>query len=147
MANLEQILGRIGNISDVISLGTLLFAGFTWKKARSIRKAQQDDLRQRAEPIQLILIQDGNSAERHPLGYRPRRDQATRNEILGILGMYSGEQRFDSSRLVPLLSGEFARMVAGATNELHFTVKKEDYERLVRRDRELSGGSLPSSAA
>lgn len=133
----KELAERLGNLSDIIGVGTALFALYAALKARSIRKDQEEDARKRAEPIQLILVRQSDQQE-HVLGYRPRRDQATRNEIMGILGMYSGETRFDSSTLVPILeNGEFDNMIAGNVNGVHVTVSDEDYGRLAMRDRNL----------
>ncbi|MEO8498528.1 MAG: hypothetical protein ABI614_25985 [Planctomycetota bacterium] len=72
------------------------------------------------------------------MDYKPRRDQATRNEILGILGMYYGQERFDSSKLVPILeSGSFDRMISGVASELRLVVSDDEFDRFQRRDSEL----------
>ena len=144
---LDQYGDRLGNISDLLGVLTALFALFAWQKARSIRNAQKDEIERHAEPIRLVLVCEGDRRQ-HTLGYRPRRDQATRNEVLGILGMYSGESRFDSSHLVPILeNGEFDRMIAGESSELRFTVSVADYERLTQRDRALGKGAAAPAPA
>ncbi len=46
--------------------------------------------------------------------YRPRRDQLSRSELLGILGMYYGRERFDSKSLRRILEdGDLDRVLAG----------------------------------
>lgn len=138
---LDQYGDRLGNISDLIGILTALFALFAWQKARSIRRTQKEELERDAEPIRLVLVR-GSDGNEHVLGYQPRRDQATRNEVLGILGMYYGKDRFDSSHLVPILeNGDFGRMIAGESSQLRFTVSAADYERFTQRDRELGGAA------
>lgn len=137
----EQTGIVIGFVSGFVGIISAVFAVLAWNKGRMIRETMNQDLRRNAENIRLILVRDGDREE-HVLGYRPRRDQATRAEILGILGMYSGEARFESSRLVPILeSGDFDRMISGSTNELRFTMSAGDYDRFVKRDRSLGPGS------
>jgi hypothetical protein len=133
----EQTVTVIGFISSFVGIVSAVFAVLAWNKSRMIRDTMNQDLRRNAENIRLILVREGDRQE-HVLGYRPRRDQATRAEILGILGMYSGESRFESSRLVPILeSGDFDRMISGSTNELRFTMSDADYDRFVKRDSAL----------
>ena len=128
-------------VAALIGIVSAVFVVLAWRKARQIRRAQADEERRREEHIRLILVDDRTS-EQHVLGYRPRRDQATRAEVLGILGMYSGEGRFESSKLVPTLeSGEFDRMISGSSSELRFRVSADDFERLKRRDQELGRGT------
>jgi hypothetical protein len=130
----ELTVTIIGFISSFVGIVSAVFAVLAWNKSRMIRDTLNQDLRRNAENIRLILVREGDRQE-HVLGYRPRRDQATRAEILGILGMYSGESRFESSRLVPILeSGDFDRMISGSTNELRFTMSDADYDRFVKRD-------------
>ncbi|MEO8498950.1 MAG: hypothetical protein ABI614_28130, partial [Planctomycetota bacterium] len=105
------------------------------------RDSMNEELRRNAENIRLILVREGDQKE-HVLGYRPRRDQATRAEILGILRMYSGGESFESSGLVPILEhGDFDRMISGRTNELRFTMSAGDYDRFVKRDNKLGSDS------
>ncbi len=131
----------MGFVSSAISIFSAVFALLAWRKARLIRAQQVEDERLRAEPIRLILV-SAEGGDEHILGYRPRRDQATRAEILGILGIYSGEPRFESSRLVPILEdGTFDRMIAGQASELRVQVSQADFERFVHRDKELEPGT------
>jgi hypothetical protein len=123
-----------------------VFALLAWRKARQIRQVQADEDRRRSEPIRLIL-ENEQTQEGHVLGYRPRRDQATRAEILGILGMYYGEPRYESSKLVPILeSGDFDRMISGSTSELRFRVSKDDFERFRKRDQELQASATKKAS-
>ena len=133
----ERISVVVGFVSALIGIFSTVFAVLAWRKARQIRQVQVEDARRRAEHIRLILVCEGTQEE-HVLGYRPRRDQATRAEILGILGMYYGEERYKSERLVPILEGgQFDHMIGGDTSDLRFPVSKEDFDRFKRRDREL----------
>jgi hypothetical protein len=140
---LDPLRAVLGFLSSLIAA---VLAFLAWRKAWVIRRQQVEDEHRRKEPIGLILVNEVDGRE-HVLGYRPRRDQATRSELLGILGMYSGEARFESSKLVPILeSGAFDRMIAGQTNELRFPVATADFERFVKRDRELQPARPPPAA-
>jgi hypothetical protein len=146
----EQINAILNFAAAFISIVSAVFAGLAWRKARQIRQVQAEEERRRSGHIRLILA-DEQTGEEHVLGYRPRRDQATRAEVLGILGMYSGETRFESSKLVPILEGgEFDRMISGSTSELRFRVSGDDFERLRRRDEKLerraADNARPSSS-
>ena len=137
----EQINTILNFVAALIGILSAVFVVLAWRKARQIREAQAGEERRRSGHIRLILSNE-KTGEEHVLGYRPRRDQATRAEVLGILGMYSGEVRFESSKLVPILeSGEFDRMISGSTSELQFQVSADDFERLKRRDEKLELGA------
>ena len=139
MEAIQKLVGAmsdwLGAISAVISA---CFALMAWRKTKVIRQQQESDAQRRAAPIRLILVRTSDKQE-HVLGYRPRRDQASRAELLGILGMYSGNTRFESSYQVPLLeSGEFSRMVDGTLSELRFPLSPDDFARFVGQDKLLS---------
>ena len=120
-----------GLLSSVIGIVSAVLAGL-------IRTQQVREKRMREQPIKLILVNESDDIKRHVLGYRPRRDQATRAEILGILGMYSGSNRFESKNLVPILeSKQFDEMIAGQRNELELRVSNDDFGRFVRQDHVL----------
>jgi hypothetical protein len=139
----DRINAIIGFISAVIGIVAAGFAMAGWRKARSIRAAQEEQERRRAERIRLILVRESDH-ETHQLGYQPRRDQASRGEIMGILGMYYGQPRFEPSRLVPILeNGDFEQMIAGEANALHITVSDGEYARFVKKDSEL--GEAPGT--
>ena len=135
---MQNIHWFVGAFSDWLAVVTTVVAVLAWRKTRLIRQQQEADERRRSEPIRLILVRKTDKRE-HVLEYQPRRDQASRGELLGILGMYSGSGRFESSHLVPLLeSGEFSRMIDGSQNELRFPVSAEDFERFSKQDALLS---------
>ena len=137
----EQTVTVVGLISSFIGIVTAVFAVLAWKKGQAIREVMEQELQRNAENIRLILVREGDNRQ-HVLGYQPRRDQATRNEILGILRMYSGGEQFDSSGLVPILeSGEFDLMINGTTSELRFKISPSDYDRFVNRDASLGARS------
>lgn len=144
MEAIQKIVGAmsdwIGVLSAVISA---VFAGLAWRKTRLIRQQQQADEQRRAAPIRLILVRTTDQQE-HVLGYQPRRDQASRAELLGILGMYFGSPRFDSSYQVRLLeSGEFSHMVDGSVSELRLPMSPDDFAIIADRDKKL-GPDFPS---
>lgn len=136
--NFDQINAILNFAAACIGILSAVFAVLAWRKARQIRQAQRDDERRRSEPIRLRLANE-STGEEHVLGYRPRRDQATRAEVLGVLGMYLGKPRFESSKLVPILeSGEFDRMISGLTSEVRFPVSADDFERLKKGDQKAA---------
>lgn len=52
------------------------------------------------------------------LPYRPRRDQLCRAELMGIIGLYTGAQRFETDFLRSVLEdGSLARVIAGENDE------------------------------
>ena len=135
----EAANGIAGFASSLIGIVSAVFAALAWRKARLIRQERLEADRARAEPIRLTLVRKSDNTE-HTLDYRPRRDQATRNEILGILGMYYGQPRFDSSKLVSMLeSGSFDRMISGEVSELRLVVSDDEFNRFRQRDAELEG--------
>jgi hypothetical protein len=52
------------------------------------------------------------------LPFKPRRDQLSRGELVGILGLYFGKDRFDADMLRPILeNGLLNRVLEGALEE------------------------------
>ena len=46
--------------------------------------------------------------------YKPRRDQLSRGELVGILGLYYGKERFDPDMLRPILeNGRLNQVLEG----------------------------------
>lgn len=138
---LEQLNTPVGLLASVVGIVTAVFSILSWAKARAIRRTQQAEERRRGEPIRLIVVRESDREE-HVLSYQPRRDQATRTEIMGILGMYfGGPSRFDSKGSTQMLiNGDFSRMISGETHELRVPVSDADYATFVERDQALIRG-------
>jgi len=108
-----------------------------------LRKSQKLAEAKRRAPITIRLIhQDQHLA----LPYRPRRDQLSRQEIMGLLSLYYGKQRFEPSIIQRVLeSGELDRVLAGedlqgdSDENLEIKVHKEFFDTVLHR---LSDGYL-----
>ncbi len=118
--------GRVSTIIGLLSLFVTIYYSFnTWRKTsslfadnRKLMERQKVIERRLKERITLILVEVDKdfckTGENVVLPYKPRRDQLSRAELIGILGTYNGEKRFDSKMLAPILiDGSLSRVLAG----------------------------------
>lgn len=118
MAIFWQIIEFLSYIEWMLSLILISLQIVIWFSVSRIwRKNRELEAKAKA-PITLILRGPTSVpvSERHDyeIPYRPRRDQLSRGELLGILGTYSGRERYDSKGLRPILEdGSLDRVLAG----------------------------------
>lgn len=107
--NIGEILGVW---SSIVGLVAAVFACWGWFKTTELLRSNREVRMRREALITIILETEGNSDLEIP--YKPRRDQLSRAELLGILGLYCGETHFDRSLLFNILQdGTFDRILAG----------------------------------
>lgn len=91
-----------------------------------------------------ISVRFGDAAER--LWYRPRRSQVTRGELLGIIGMFGGSERFEPAGLIQTIQDELKRVEDGKSDHLTIPLDQGDERsarlfREIRKRNELSAGT------
>jgi hypothetical protein len=122
----------VGIASGILAVYGAVVSTFSWIKTRDIRAEQVAEQERRGQSIELVL-EDCDSGACLELPARPRRDQCTRSEILGILGTMRGEKRLDTAVLSKVFwSGEYSDMLEGRTNTLRCKVTPEDYAEIKR---------------
>ena len=136
----------IGLVGSVVTIVIAVFSSAGWV-LRQLRKREQSAQSLRAARIRIVLARRSDPQARQVLPYAPRRDQATRGEVFGILGMYFGGERFSFGPgvLAPTLeSGAFDRMVSGETDEVEVTLPDDEFDKFVQK---LSSGRASIEAA
>lgn len=121
--SINDILGPIANM---VGVGSAVLAGLAWFKAWQIRNADLEQERLDEEVIQIIIASE---TEQLTLPYAPRRDQMSRAELLGILGMYyPGPQRFELDPTATFESGAFNEMLEGKSASLTVRCTQSEFE-------------------
>ncbi len=117
----------LGHLNNLIGLAGTVFALLAWLKARQVQREACELEKLREQPIQITLVGEGGKELKLP--YRPRRDQLTRAEVAGVLGMYAGRRRYDLPGLaVAYESGHFGDVLAGRTSEFRInSVPTEEF--------------------
>lgn len=129
----------IGPLANMIGVGSALLAGLAWWKARQIRAADLEQERLDEQPIQIIIFCEG---EQLTLPYTPRRDQMSRAELLGILGMYyPGPNRFELDPTSTFESGAFNDMLEGKSGSLTVRCTQTEFEQFKSSIGERSGSN------
>ena len=116
-----DFLSRIDLLIGLVSvLIAAVFAVRTFMQTTTLLEANRRASRRREAPIRILLrrqrlaAEPGLDVEQVELPYRPRRDQLSRAELLGVLGLYYGRERFDPTLLLPILhDGTLNRVLAG----------------------------------
>jgi hypothetical protein len=117
----ESFFNWLSRFDNVVGLFGAAFAIWGWVRTSELLAENREARRRRESPVTIRLRTSRAAAGGSPpawdeiaLPYRPRRDQLSRAELLGILGVYGGKDRFDSRLLLPLLeSGRFDAVLAG----------------------------------
>lgn len=121
------IIGLIGALTAAAFSVRNWFNTSTLFEANRLQNEERRKLeaRQKAPITIRLLCTTSNSAETSAadstrprtldLPYKPRRDQLSRSELMGILGTYYGQERFDPKRPVEtvLSNGSLNRVLAG----------------------------------
>lgn len=108
-------------MAPIAAIGTSLWgvlqAYRAWESSEKGRMEAAKTEAQWNAPIQLILVSP--EGKERVLPYEPARGQLTRAELLGILGIYGGKERFDANLLLTLLeSGDLNKVTKGDTDTL-----------------------------
>ena len=148
---INSVFEFLSKIDAFVGVAGAVLAGLAWRKTRQLRG---DVLRQQQleeAPVSLILkAADGRELT---LPYHPRRDQLSRAELAGILGIYAGldakRPRFDLPRLRILFeSGEFDRMLEGHTDQIHIPCPNSEFDAFEQCLKDQSGeAEAPPPAA
>lgn len=93
-----QILPILEHVESLTSLALLPISVFSLWAVSKLRKRNRIREANARTPIRIVL--EGTGGSRVELPYRPRRDQLSRAELLGILGMYGGKERFETASIV-----------------------------------------------
>ena len=121
------IIGLIGALTAAAFSVRNWFNTSTLFEANRLQNEERRKLeaRQKAPITIRLLCTPSNSAETSSadstrprtleLPYKPRRDQLSRSELMGILGTYYGQERFPPKQLVEtvLSNGSLNRVLAG----------------------------------
>jgi hypothetical protein len=88
-----------------------VLSAMTWFKSRRLIALKRNEEESRRAPITIRLV---NGKRTFELPYKPLRGQLSRHELLGLLGLYYGEPRFDPFVLQDVLeNGSLSRILAG----------------------------------
>jgi hypothetical protein len=88
-----------------------------WETAQKGREEAAKIEAQWNAQIELVLI--APDGKERILPYHPSRGQLSRAELLGILGLYGGKERFDANLLIPLLeAGDLSAVTRGDADTL-----------------------------
>lgn len=128
MKTMDHFFEIAGRFDAIMGLASTVFAALAWLKARQVQRAQIEEEKRRAAPIQITLVAGDGRELRLP--YRPRRDQLSRSEVAGVLGMYAGRRRYDLPGLsVAYESGHFGEVASGLTDEFRIQeVSGEEFD-------------------
>jgi hypothetical protein len=114
------------HFSGIVTLASLIYFGFlllTWWNTRQLRKRQQT-----LQHLVRLRLAGPNGASL-PLPYSIRRGQLSRGELLGILGMYNGEKRFEPWTFLSLFeSSAFNDVLEGKSDELSIPCPPEFFQ-------------------
>lgn len=112
-------------IDTIATLAGLLAAFFSfknWMRTTQLLKSNREAFERQKAPITIKLrTPDPSVVEGYDevtIPYHPRRDQLSRSELVGILGLYYGKDRFPSQPLIPMLQhGTLNRVLEGASSD------------------------------
>lgn len=148
--NMETLWLYLDRFTILIATVSALFAWWAWVRSTQLLKANRiaAERRMAAITIRLVTLVDGQCMMLE-LPYKPRRDQLSRAEIVGILGLYYGEQRFSPAVLRPILdNGSLNRVIEGKLDDstsdeiLEIPVDVEFFSRV---EQELNAGGKESA--
>ncbi len=96
-----------------------VFAWKAWMESSHLFETNRVAARRREALITIRLISEfGGKRRSLDLPYTPRRDQLSRQEVLGILEMYYGPDRFAPEIVRPMLeSGALANVIDGKCDD------------------------------
>lgn len=108
-----QYLDRITIVFSFISM--VLSVKIWWSTTQLFEFNRRQLAKKRAKITIRIRCIEPAGDKTLDLPYQPRRDQLSRSELQGILGLYHGKDRFDAKCLRSILeNGELSRVIEGA---------------------------------
>lgn len=116
---IESLWLNLDRATILIAAVSAVLSGFAWLRSTELLKANRisTERRRAAITIRLMSVVDGNT-KTLDLPYKPRRDQLSRAEVVGILGLYYGERRFSPAVLRPILENEsLSRVIEGKLDD------------------------------
>lgn len=120
----------------LVAACSAVFACWAWGRSKQILDSSRRAAARRREPITIRLVVDDDRTLDLP--YRPRRDQLSRVEVLGLLGMYYGPDRFPAQFFEPVLrDGSLSRVIEGKLDSdldeiLRIPVTSEIFDRIAK---------------
>lgn len=117
--SIETLWLFLDRFTILIAAFSALFAWWAWVRSTQLLKVNRisAERRKAAITIRLMTIVNGNT-KTLDLPYKPRRDQLSRAEVVGILGLYYGERRFSPTVLRPILENEsLSRVIEGRLDD------------------------------
>ncbi len=115
--------------SDVMGVLGAIAAAMAWLTAFRTRKEAEEREALLNTPISIIL-QNEETGEELALPYRPPRRKLDRGSLLGILGMFRPDRRYNIPDL-PLIfieGGEWEPMEKGLTDKIRIQVPSEEFK-------------------
>lgn len=111
-------------IESILTLFSVWAAVAAWLNARKLRREEKEKERVLNTPISIFLISDSETWE---CPIHPLRRQLSRAEIPGILGLYSGGQRFDLKRYPEIFENHvFSKVLTGESDVIKIKCSPEE---------------------
>jgi hypothetical protein len=117
---LETIWLYLDRFTILIATCSALFAWRAWLRSTELLKANRIAAERKKAPITIRLVchEFAGEVKSLELPYKPRRDQLSRQEILGIISLYYGEQRFSPAFMRACLeNGDLSRVLEGSNDD------------------------------
>lgn len=133
---LSEWVWWLASVDTFLSLVAAFFAGWAWLKTTELIRTNREARERKEAQIAITLSdQESNPPRQWTAPYRPRRDQLSRAELMGILGVYAGGPRYELSQIRETLeSGELDRVLNGEQNEFRIpctTAEFDGFQRLI----------------
>lgn len=116
---IESLWLNLDRATILTAAVSAVLSGLAWLQSTELLKINRisAERRKAAITIRLATVVDGNT-KTLDLPYKPRRDQLSRAEVVGILGLYYGERRFSPAVLRPILENEsLSRVIEGRLDD------------------------------
>lgn len=116
---IESLWLNLDRATILTAAVSAVLSGLAWLRSTELLKANRisAERRKAAITIRLLTVVDGNT-KTLDLPCKPRRDQLSRAEVVGILGLYYGERRFSPAVLRPILeNGSLSRVIEGKLDD------------------------------
>lgn len=119
-----QGLQWLGHLNNLIGLASLIVSLVIW---RTLRRSE----RQRQTMIDVVFFENNGEHRKRPLDVQIRRQDLTRAELLGVLGMLYPRDRVDIEHLKTLkVIDDLALVQSGDRDTLMIPVSREEFEGL-----------------
>ena len=116
---IETIWLTLDRATILIATASAVFAWLAWLRSTELFEVNRRAAERRKAAITIQLETEVEGKTRLlELPYKPRRDQLNRQEVLGILGMYHGPERFPPEIVRSMLeSGALERVIEGKLDD------------------------------